>query len=80
MLGRLARHAARPLDGSSARHEPFLHPGRAARILVAGEPAGWLGEIHPLVAAEWELRDTVAAFELDLDAVPEPHDRALPRG
>jgi phenylalanyl-tRNA synthetase beta chain len=52
--------------------EPFLHPGRAARILVEGEPAGWLGEIHPLVAAEWDLDGTVAAFELDLDALPEP--------
>jgi phenylalanyl-tRNA synthetase beta chain len=52
--------------------EPFLHPGRAARILVEGEPAGWLGEIHPLVAAEWQLDGTVAAFELDLEAVPEP--------
>ncbi len=52
--------------------EPFLHPGRAATILVDGAPAGWLGEIHPLVAAEWDLRDTVAAFELDLDAVPVP--------
>jgi phenylalanyl-tRNA synthetase beta chain len=53
-------------------HEPFLHPGRAARILVAGVPAGWIGEVHPLVAAQWDLRDTVATFELDLDAVPEP--------
>jgi phenylalanyl-tRNA synthetase beta chain len=51
--------------------EPFLHPGRAARILVAGEPAGWLGEIHPLVAAEWGQSDPIAAFELDLDAVAE---------
>ncbi len=51
--------------------EPFLHPGRAARILVAGELAGWLGEVHPAVAAEWDLEDPVAAFELDLDTVPE---------
>jgi phenylalanyl-tRNA synthetase beta chain len=40
-------------------------------VLVAGEPAGWLGEIHPLVAAEWELEGVVAGFELDLDAVRE---------
>ena len=52
--------------------EPFLHPGRSARILADGEPAGWLGEIHPLVAAQWDLDDTVAAFELDLDVVPVP--------
>jgi phenylalanyl-tRNA synthetase beta chain len=51
---------------------PFLHPGRAATIVVAGGPAGWLGEIHPLVAAQWDIDETVAAFELDLDAVPRP--------
>jgi phenylalanyl-tRNA synthetase beta chain len=51
-------------------NEPFLHPGRAAGILADGESAGWVGEVHPLVAAEWDLEDTVAAFELDLDAIP----------
>jgi phenylalanyl-tRNA synthetase beta chain len=51
--------------------EPFLHPGRAARILVDGAPAGWLGEVHPTVAAQWDLTDAVAAFELDLDAAVE---------
>jgi phenylalanyl-tRNA synthetase beta chain len=45
--------------------EPFLHPGRAASVLVDGEPIGWLGELHPLVAAR-EL-EGVAAMELDLD-------------
>ena len=30
--------------------DPFLHPGRAARVLVGGEDAGWLGEVHPGVA------------------------------
>jgi phenylalanyl-tRNA synthetase beta chain len=52
--------------------EPFLHPGAAARILIDGEPAGWLGVLHPALAADWDLEDTVAGFELDLDAVPEP--------
>jgi phenylalanyl-tRNA synthetase beta chain len=52
--------------------QPFLHPGRAAAILVSGQPVGWLGETHPEVAAEWDLGGTVAGFEVDLDAVPEP--------
>jgi phenylalanyl-tRNA synthetase beta chain len=46
----------------------FLHPGRAARILVADEPVGWLGELHPRVAGRWDL-ETVAGFELDLGVV-----------
>ncbi len=56
--------------------EPFLHPGRAAQINVAGGPVGWIGELHPLVAAEWEIEQTVAAFELDLDSVPVPPTQA----
>jgi phenylalanyl-tRNA synthetase beta chain len=48
--------------------EPFLHPGRAASIMVDGVRVGWIGELHPSIAAEWEL-GRVAAFELDLDAV-----------
>jgi phenylalanyl-tRNA synthetase beta chain len=57
------------LDVEPTAAEPFLHPGRAARVLAAGEPVGWLGEVHPLVAERWELRGTVAAFEVDLDAL-----------
>ncbi len=52
--------------------EPFLHPGKRATIMIGGQAAGWLGEIHPLVASEWEIDRPVAAFELNLDAVPEP--------
>jgi phenylalanyl-tRNA synthetase beta chain len=47
-----------------ARH-PFLHPGRAADVLVDEEPIGWLGELHPLVE-DWELQGAAVA-ELDLD-------------
>ena len=47
--------------------QPFLHPGRAAAVTVdAGEPIGWLGELHPLVAQAWELPGA-SAFEIDLD-------------
>ena len=49
--------------------EPFLHPGRSARILAGPdrEPVGWIGELHPLVAREYDLGDAAAAFEVDLD-------------
>jgi len=48
--------------------EPFLSPGRAARILIGGAEAGWLGELHPAVRARWDLPDA-AGFELDLGAI-----------
>ena len=43
---------------------PFLHPGRSAEVLIGGEPAGWLGELHPRIAAAEDLPSAVA-FELD---------------
>ncbi len=51
-----------------AEARPFLHPGRAAAVLTGGRGVGWLGEVHPQVAAEWDIRETIAAFELDLRA------------
>jgi phenylalanyl-tRNA synthetase beta chain len=48
--------------------EPFLHPGRSGRIVLGGESAGWIGEIHPLVCRAWDL-EAAAAFELELAAL-----------
>jgi phenylalanyl-tRNA synthetase beta chain len=48
--------------------QPFLHPGRSAAVRVGQEAVGWVGDVHPLVAADWDL-DGVAAFEINLDAV-----------
>jgi phenylalanyl-tRNA synthetase beta chain len=52
------------LEFEATEDEPFLHPGRAARISVEGQTFGWLGELHPLIAREWDLPLT-SAFELD---------------
>ncbi|MFZ0041056.1 MAG: phenylalanine--tRNA ligase subunit beta [Solirubrobacteraceae bacterium] len=57
--------------------EPFLHPGRCAQILLDRRSVGWVGEIHPEVAAAWDWSEPVAAFELDLDAVAERVQRQL---
>jgi phenylalanyl-tRNA synthetase beta chain len=38
-------------------------------VLVGdGAPAGWLGELHPHVAASWDL-ESAAGFELDFGAL-----------
>jgi phenylalanyl-tRNA synthetase beta chain len=49
-----------------AAERPFLQPGRSAEVLVGGEVVGWLGEVHPLVAEEFEATAPVTAFELEL--------------
>ncbi|MGI8728282.1 MAG: phenylalanine--tRNA ligase subunit beta [Solirubrobacterales bacterium] len=48
--------------------EPFLHPGRSARILISGESAGWVGEIHPRLGPERAPAGMVG-FELDAGAL-----------
>src|SRR3954453_13284753 len=59
--------------------EPFLHPGRSARILAGaeGETVGWIGELHPLGARTYDLDDAAAAFEVDLDRLV-THADAVP--
>jgi phenylalanyl-tRNA synthetase beta chain len=57
--------------------EPFLHPGRTARVNAGGEDVGWIGELHPLVARTWDL-DAAALFEVDLDRVL-GHAEAVPQ-
>jgi phenylalanyl-tRNA synthetase beta chain len=54
---------------------PALHPGQSARIERAGKPVGWLGSIHPSLAAALDLPVTVQLFELDtavLSGAPRP--------
>ena len=45
--------------------QPFLHPGHAARAVIGGLDAGWIGEVHPLLCREWDLYGA-AAFEIGL--------------
>ncbi len=63
VLEALAAQLGAPLELSPGE-QPFLHPGRSASVTLAGAPAGWLGEVHPLVCREWDLEAAVA-FEVD---------------
>jgi phenylalanyl-tRNA synthetase beta chain len=48
---------------------PSLTPGRSAQVLVDGQPAGWLGELHPIVAERFALASRVLVAELDFTAL-----------
>ena len=52
----------------SATH-PALHPGRCARVLLAGQAIGYVGELHPQWRQSWDLPTAPMLFELELDAV-----------
>jgi phenylalanyl-tRNA synthetase beta chain len=45
----------------------WLHPYRAARVVVEGITAGWFGQLHPRLAAGRKLKETVLIGELYLD-------------
>jgi phenylalanyl-tRNA synthetase beta chain len=45
----------------------WLHPYRAARVVVDGATAGWFGELHPREAAARKLKERVLVGELYLD-------------
>jgi len=53
------------LDCEAVGH-PALHPGRSARIRLDGEPAGWIGELHPSLMARFELARAPILFEVEL--------------
>jgi phenylalanyl-tRNA synthetase beta chain len=50
--------------------DPALIEGRRADILIDGNASGIFGEIHPSVLNAFDLEHPIAAFELDLRAVP----------
>jgi phenylalanyl-tRNA synthetase beta chain len=54
----------------AAKH-PALHPGQSARILRADQPVGWLGALHPGIARELEISQSVILYEINLTAVAE---------
>ena len=52
----------KPLPADQA---PWLSPGRAASVLAGSSSLGWLGEIHPRVAAAFDVEVPVVALELE---------------
>jgi phenylalanyl-tRNA synthetase beta chain len=45
---------------------PWLQPGRSAEVLVGGDVAGWLGDVHPLVLDAYGCPGPVSVFEVQL--------------
>lgn len=58
-----------------AEPAPWSHPGRGGRVAQGPKTLGWFGELHPAWAAELDIDFPLVAFELDLDALPEPRKK-----
>ncbi|MCF0123937.1 MAG: phenylalanine--tRNA ligase subunit beta, partial [Ruminiclostridium sp.] len=51
------------------RENPSYHPGRCAKVYVNGQEIGVLGQIHPLVAANYGVDTELFCAELKFDAL-----------
>jgi phenylalanyl-tRNA synthetase beta chain len=49
--------------------DPALHPASASALVVAGRPAGRLGQVHPAAAAHFEVPAETWLAELDWEAL-----------
>jgi phenylalanyl-tRNA synthetase beta chain len=67
-LAALCRDFGVGLETPATDHPSFLD-GRCAEVVVDGESAGVVGELHPAVLVEHDLELPVAAFEFRLDAL-----------
>jgi len=67
-----------------AEGAPFLHPGRSAVIVLGGEEAGFIGEVHPTTLDDFDIEGEAFIFELSLDILaqhskPFVHHGSVPR-
>jgi len=47
----------------------LFHPGRCAAVFLEGRQLGYLGELHPTVAAGLKVEGRLVAFEIDVEPV-----------
>ncbi len=56
---------------------PFwFHPGRSGTISLGPKTLAHFGELHPKILAAFDIKVTASAFEIILDAVPEPKSKS----
>jgi len=70
-----------PLQGDDLT---IFHPGKSAAVFAGGEAAGAFGQLHPDLAARFDIKTPVFAFELHADKLAGLYGRersyaALPR-
>ena len=58
---------------------PWYHPGRSGTLALGPKVLAYFGELHPKIIAAFDLKGPVAAFEVFLDAIPEPKSKGKAR-
>ena len=75
---------AQKVTYEAEKTNPSFHPGRCARILVDGKEVGVMGQIHPLVAANYGVDADLYYAQMSFDALfasrgAEPEYTPLPK-
>ncbi len=65
----LASIRAEKVSFEPEQTNPSYHPGRCAKVFVNGQEIGVLGQIHPLVAANYGVDTELFCAELKFDAL-----------
>ena len=58
------------LEINTANLPAYYHPNRSGTFVLGKTVLGYFGEIHPKIAAYFDLEGVVAAFEIFLEAIP----------
>ena len=66
------------------RNNPSYHPGRCAAVSVDGVQVGYIGQLHPLVAENYDMDAPVYCAEINMELLmgqqlPEPTYKPLPK-
>ncbi len=57
----------------------WYHPGRSGTLALGPKVLGYFGELHPAIATTFDLKGPASAFEVFLDAIPEPKAKGKAR-
>ncbi|MGV0167276.1 phenylalanine--tRNA ligase subunit beta [Furfurilactobacillus sp. WILCCON 0119] len=66
---------SKPVSYQANQTRPEMHPGQTADVYVGDELVGFVGQVHPTIAADYKIPATFV-FELNLQAlIDADHDR-----
>jgi phenylalanyl-tRNA synthetase beta chain len=80
LLAALEAVTGAPMSAPVTQGAPgWYHPGRSGTIAMGPKVIAQFGELHPKILAAFDLKVPAAAFEIFLDAIPEPKTKSKAR-
>jgi len=64
------------LEISTANLPAYYHPNRSGAFILGKTVLGYFGEIHPKIARYFDIDSRISAFEIFLEAIPEPRSKS----